>query len=46
MPKSWLRARRRDYFYRRAKEEQLRSRAAYKLLEAVENAVAVDWSFV
>ena len=36
MPKAWLRERRRDYFYRRAKEEQLRSRAAYKLLEVVD----------
>lgn len=36
MPKAWLRERRKDYFYRRAKEEQLRSRAAYKLLEAVD----------
>jgi len=31
-----MRARKRDYFYRRAKEEQLRSRAAFKLSEAVE----------
>lgn len=36
MPKAWLRERRKDYFYRRAKEEQLRSRAAFKLLEVVE----------
>jgi 23S rRNA (uridine2552-2'-O)-methyltransferase len=36
LPKSWIRQRQRDYFYRKAKEEQLRSRAAYKLLEAVE----------
>ncbi|HKZ94455.1 MAG TPA: RlmE family RNA methyltransferase [Candidatus Bathyarchaeia archaeon] len=36
MPKSWARERQRDYFYRRAKEEQLRSRAAFKLSEAVE----------
>jgi 23S rRNA (uridine2552-2'-O)-methyltransferase len=36
LPKAWLRARRRDYFYRKAKEEQLRSRAAYKLLEVVD----------
>jgi len=33
LPKAWLRARQRDYYYRRAKEERLRSRAAYKLLE-------------
>ena len=31
-----MRQRRQDFFYRRAKEEQLRSRAAFKLLEAVE----------
>jgi 23S rRNA (uridine2552-2'-O)-methyltransferase len=31
-----VRQRRQDFFYRKAKEEQLRSRAAYKLLEAVE----------
>jgi 23S rRNA (uridine2552-2'-O)-methyltransferase len=36
LPKAWLRQRKQDYFYRKAKEEQLRSRAAYKLLEAVE----------
>ncbi len=31
-----MRQRKQDYFYRKAKDEQLRSRAAYKLLEAVE----------
>jgi len=36
LPKAWLRERRKDYFYRKAKEEQLRSRAAYKLLEMVD----------
>jgi len=36
LPKAWVRERKRDYYYRLAKEEQYRSRAAYKLLEAVE----------
>lgn len=35
MPEAWIRERKRDYYYRKAKEEKLRSRAAYKLLEAV-----------
>jgi len=35
LPKAWVRERKKDYFYRRAKEEQFRSRAAYKLLEVV-----------
>ncbi len=33
MPKAWVRERQRDYYYRKAKEEKYRSRAAYKLLE-------------
>jgi len=36
LPKAWVRERKRDYYYRLAKEEQCRSRAAYKLLEAVD----------
>lgn len=31
-----MQERKRDYYYRKAKEEQYRSRAAYKLLQAVE----------
>lgn len=34
MPKAWIRERKRDYYYRRAKTERYRSRAAYKLLQA------------
>ncbi len=33
MPKAWVRERQRDYYYRKAKEEKYRSRAAYKLFE-------------
>ncbi len=36
LPKSWIRARKREYYYRRAKDENYRSRATYKLLQAIE----------
>lgn len=35
MPKAWLKSRKRDYYYQKAKKERYRSRAAYKLLQAV-----------
>ena len=36
MPKAWIQERKRDYYYRKAKEEKYRSRAAYKLFQAVQ----------
>ena len=49
MPKSWLQEHKRDYYYKKAKEENYRSRAAYKLFQAVKkyhfirkNYVVVD----
>jgi 23S rRNA (uridine2552-2'-O)-methyltransferase len=36
LPKAWVKDRRREYYYRKAKEEKFRSRAAYKLLQAVD----------
>jgi 23S rRNA (uridine2552-2'-O)-methyltransferase len=35
LPKTWLKKHRRDYYYRKAKEEKYRSRAAYKLMQVV-----------
>lgn len=35
MPKAWIQERKRDYYYRKAKEEKYRSRATYKLFQAV-----------
>jgi 23S rRNA (uridine2552-2'-O)-methyltransferase len=36
LPKAWIQDRKRDYYYKKAKEEKYRSRAAYKLLQTVE----------
>jgi 23S rRNA (uridine2552-2'-O)-methyltransferase len=36
LPKAWVQERKRDYYYKKAKEEKYRSRAAYKLFQAVE----------
>ncbi len=36
LTKSWAMRRKRDYYYKKAKRERYRSRAAYKLLQAVE----------
>jgi len=35
LSRRWLERRKRDYYYRKAKEEKYRSRAAYKLIQAV-----------
>ncbi len=36
MPKAWIQDKKRDYYYKKAKEEKYRSRAAYKLFQVVE----------
>jgi len=36
LPKPWTKERKREYYYKKAKEEKFRSRAAYKLFQAVE----------
>jgi 23S rRNA (uridine2552-2'-O)-methyltransferase len=35
LPNAWVNERKREYYYRKAKEENFRSRASYKLLQAV-----------
>ena len=36
MPKDWVRERKGDFYYRKAKKEEYRSRASFKLLQAIE----------
>ena len=36
MPKAWMQDRKRDYYYKKAKQEKYRSRAAYKLLQTAQ----------
>jgi 23S rRNA (uridine2552-2'-O)-methyltransferase len=35
LPKTWIQDRKRDYYYQKAKQEKYRSRAAYKLFQAI-----------
>ena len=46
MPKAWVRERKREYYYRKAKEEKFRSRAAYKLLQAVKKHQFIKLGYV
>ncbi len=46
MPKAWVRERKREYYYRKAKEEKLRSRAAYKLIQAVKKYKLIKDGYV
>ncbi|OGD44127.1 hypothetical protein A3K79_02705 [Candidatus Bathyarchaeota archaeon RBG_13_46_16b] len=36
MPKAWIQDRKRDYYYKKAKQEKYRSRSTYKLFQAIE----------
>jgi 23S rRNA (uridine2552-2'-O)-methyltransferase len=36
LPKAWIQERKKDYYYKKAKEEKYRSRATYKLFQAIE----------
>jgi 23S rRNA (uridine2552-2'-O)-methyltransferase len=36
LPKAWIQERKRDYYYKKAKEQKYRSRATYKLFQVIE----------
>jgi 23S rRNA (uridine2552-2'-O)-methyltransferase len=46
LPKAWVRERKKEYYYRKAKEEKLRSRAAYKLLQVVKKYKFIKKGYV
>ena len=46
MPKAWIQDRKRDYYYKKAKQEMYRSRAAYKLFEAIKRYHFIDYGDV
>lgn len=46
MPKAWLQDRKRDYYYKKAKQEMYRSRAAYKLFEAIKRYHFIEYGDV
>lgn len=48
MPNAWINDRKKEYFYRKAKKENFRSRASYKLLQAAKkyNFIKQGWVVV
>jgi 23S rRNA (uridine2552-2'-O)-methyltransferase len=46
LPKAWIQDRKRDYYYKKAKQEMYRSRAAYKLTEAIKRYHFIEFGDV
>lgn len=46
MPKAWIQDRKRDYYYKKAKQEKYRSRAAYKLFQAIKKYHFIEYGDV
>ena len=46
MPKAWIQDRKRDYYYQKAKKEKYRSRAAYKLFQAIKKYHFIEYGDV
>jgi 23S rRNA (uridine2552-2'-O)-methyltransferase len=46
LPKAWIQDRKRDYYYKKAKVEMYRSRAAYKLFQAIKKYHFIEFGDV
>ena len=46
MPNAWVKNRKREHYYRKAKKEKFRSRASYKLLQAVKKHSFIKLGYV
>lgn len=46
MPKAWIQDRKRDYYYKKAKQEKYRSRAAYKLFQTIKKYHFIEYGDV
>jgi 23S rRNA (uridine2552-2'-O)-methyltransferase len=46
LPKAWILDRKRDYYYKKAKQEKYRSRAAYKLFQAIKKYHFIEYGDV
>jgi 23S rRNA (uridine2552-2'-O)-methyltransferase len=46
LPKAWIQDRKRDYYYQKAKKEKYRSRAAYKLFQAIKKYHFIEYGDV
>ena len=46
MPNAWVKNRKREHYYRKAKKEKFRSRASYKLLQAVKKHSFINPGYV
>jgi len=46
LPKAWIQDRKRDYYYKKAKQEKYRSRASYKLFQAIQKYHFIEFGDV
>jgi len=46
LPKAWVQDRKRDYYYQKAKKEKYRSRAVYKLFQAIQKYHFIEFGDV